>query len=111
MNTPFAQWLQEQLAERDWIPAELAKRAGIQGGSLSHILNGTRKVGPESCIAIAKALNLPPEVVFRRAGLLPETENEGDVTFQEIVEIIKRLNADDRRTLLRIARSFHKSDE
>lgn len=106
MSAEFARWLQEQLNDRDWIPADLAKRAGIQGGSLSHIMNGTRKVGPESAVAIARALSLPAETVFRKAGLLPEEKNTEDLSLKEIAEISKGLSPEDRRTLLRIARSL-----
>lgn len=39
---------------------------------ISHLINGTRLPGPDALIAIAEALKLPPEFVFRKAGLLPE---------------------------------------
>jgi transcriptional regulator with XRE-family HTH domain len=67
----FTEWLMEELNRRDWTPAALANKAGINAGSLSHILNKNRNPGPEVCVSIARALNIPPEEVFRRAGLLP----------------------------------------
>lgn len=106
MSAEFARWLQDQINDRNWIPADLAKRAGMQGGSLSHILNGTRKVGPDSAIILARALSLPPETVFRKAGLLPEERITEDLPLKEIIEIAKDLSPEDRRTLLRIARSL-----
>lgn len=67
----FAQWLQDELNNRGWKPIELAKTAGVDSGLISRILNRERKPGPETARGIARALKLPPEIVFRQAGLLP----------------------------------------
>ena len=39
--------LEEELKKRPWQPADLARRAGLHSGSVSRILNGTRKAGAE----------------------------------------------------------------
>lgn len=75
----FAQWLEIKLNKRGWGASDLAKagkNAGykISRGQFSHIINGTRYAGPEACIAIAHALELPREEVFRARGwLLPHS--------------------------------------
>jgi transcriptional regulator with XRE-family HTH domain len=68
---PFSQWLESELEERGWRPADLAHRAELPNATLSRILNGHRRAGPEVCVALAAALEVPPEQVFRLAGLLP----------------------------------------
>ena len=77
----FAQWLERKLNKRGWGASDLAKasrNAGykISRGQFSHIINGTRYAGPEACIAIAHALELPREEVFRARGwLLPNSQD------------------------------------
>jgi len=67
----FVTWLDNELNEREWTRADLARRAGITQSSLSMIYNESRSPGPDTLTAIAKALGLPPETVFRAAGILP----------------------------------------
>lgn len=71
VNT-FAEWLMQQLEERDWSQAELARRAGVTRQAISNLINSNRQVGPEVANGIALALGLPPEEVFRKAGLIPD---------------------------------------
>ena len=68
----FTRWLEEEMRKRGWQPSDLANAAKMYSSTLSRILNQERKASPETCVAIANALNLPAEEVFRRAGLLPE---------------------------------------
>jgi len=37
-----------------------------------------RGAGPEVCVAMARALDVPPETVFRAAGLLPPSRDPGE---------------------------------
>lgn len=67
----FKTWLEGQLRERGWKPADLAKESGLSSAVISNILNGHRKVGEKTANAIAHGLKLPPDLVFEKAGLLP----------------------------------------
>jgi|GEM_PF-611386 transcriptional regulator with XRE-family HTH domain len=67
----FKDWVLNWLNKKGWNQAELAARAGVTRTAISDILSGRRNPGPDLCTAIARALNLPPETVFRAAGLLP----------------------------------------
>ena len=99
-TTEFVQWLDEELARRNWRPADLARAAGISTGSLSQIYTGTRNPGPDIANAIAKGLNLPPDTVFRQGGLLPESPGPTvDPTLQELNEILRNMTADERREI------------
>jgi transcriptional regulator with XRE-family HTH domain len=69
--TKFSNWLDEELKSKNWSHAELARHAGVHQSTISMIYSGQRGVGPELINAIAHALKLPPETVFRAAGLLP----------------------------------------
>lgn len=99
----FIEWLEEELKKRDWQPADLARRAGLHTGSVSRILTGTRRPGADICRGIAEALKVPPEIVFRKAGLLP-AKTEIDSQSEELVHLFQQLGAIERKRLVQIAR-------
>ena len=69
-------WILRELQERGWSQAELARRSGISAAGVSQILSEQRLPTPDFCIAIARALRIPPEDVLRRAGILPAVPND-----------------------------------
>jgi len=95
----LAQWLSQQLQQRAWRAADLAHRAGITEATLSRILRGKRRAGPEVCTALADALQVPADQVFRIAGLLPPVP---DVVEQEdeALGLFRRLDAPMRQIAL-----------
>jgi transcriptional regulator with XRE-family HTH domain len=97
----FVEWLEGELAARNWRPADLARAANISTGALSSVLTGSRNVGVDMANAIALGLGLPPDLVFRRAGLLPPQPGpERDPTLQELIEIMRNLSPDERREVV-----------
>jgi transcriptional regulator with XRE-family HTH domain len=104
----FNMWLNNELKKRDWLAADLARKAKLGKSTITRILNGGRDAGPEVCVAIAEALGEPPEKVFRLAGLLPELSQE-DATLRELMEYARTLTRDQRKVVLRFA-WFNKSD-
>jgi transcriptional regulator with XRE-family HTH domain len=107
MENKFAEWLMQRLDEKGWSQSDLARRANIARGTISNILNGTRAVGPDTCLSIAKALNYPPEVVFRKAGILPPQDNQ-DETTQQAVHIFTQLSPHYQDIALDLLRSLSK---
>jgi len=100
----FASWLEDELAARNWKPADLAARANVAQATISNILNSNREVGYKTALAIARALNVPPDYVFREAGILPPSPGtERDPTFQEIVDIMRNLPPEERQEVLEYA--------
>lgn len=100
----FSDWLTKELDKRKMSQAELARLANVSRAAISNLLNDTRQPGPEILLGIAKALKLPPEFVFRRAGLLPEEKNKLDEIFQEMAAILETLGDNDRDEILKFAR-------
>lgn len=97
----FSSWLEDELSARNWKPADLATRANVAQATISNILNSNREVGYKTALAIARALNLPPDIVFREAGILPTSPGpERDPTFQDILDIMKNLPPEERREIL-----------
>ncbi len=80
----FGTWLLKELEQRDMSQSDLAKLSGLSRGTLSNLISGTRGIGTDSIEAIARALRLPPETVYRAAGLLP-SQPEAD-------EMVEKLN-------------------
>jgi len=65
------EFLEAELKKRGWKQADLARASNLDSAVVSNIINGRRRMGEETGKAIAHALQLPPEQVFRAAGLLP----------------------------------------
>jgi transcriptional regulator with XRE-family HTH domain len=95
----FAEWLKEQLQAKGWKRAELARRSGLKEATFTYIFKG-RKPRADTCSAIARALGIEEEEVFRRAGLLPEKPEDDDKFAEETIERFKRLTVEQRRAVL-----------
>ena len=91
----FGMWLLKELDNRGMSQSELARNAGLSRGTLSNLISGTRGRGPDSIEAIARALKLPPEHVFRMAGLLPK-KADADEWVEEMEHKISLLTPDKR---------------
>lgn len=101
----FVPWLNDQLNERGWSYNELARRADVSGGSISHIMNQRKNPGYDVCVGIARALEIPPENVLRRAGLLPALPPEVEEE-REMVALARRLSGQARQVILTTMRSL-----
>ena len=100
----FTPWLLQELENRGWRPADLARRTRLSTGSLSNILSGNRGIGPDMCKAIARTLGEPPEKLFRLAGLLPPLPAAEDERLHEMIEIFQRLKVEKSQEVLDYAR-------
>ena len=95
----FEEWAYKELATRGWDQAELSRRGDITSSHVSRILSGLRKPGPEACSAIARAFNIPEDIVFRKAGLMsPAPENTDALA--EAHHLFAKLSDDDQEMLL-----------
>ena len=96
----FSDWLFEELIKRGIKPAELARKAGLDKGIISRILNRERRPEPETLTSIARALRLPPEQIFRVAGLLP-IDPKSDPLIEEGIHILRQLKGEDKEEAIR----------
>lgn len=81
-------WLTEELENRGWSIRELARRASTSHTTISQVLSLQREPTWEFCAQIAGALEIPPETVFRKAGLLPSVSS---TQLQEYEDVIRAL--------------------
>lgn len=101
----FAEWLQEELDKRDWRQADLARYGGIATSMLSRVMTGERSPGPDTCVSIARAFRMPPEDVFRKAGLLPLQQNETE-TQREMRFLFDQLDEQAQATVIAMLRGY-----
>ena len=104
-NSPtnaFVAWLDAELEQRNWSYNQLARRAGLSHSMLSRVRAGAPP-GWSICHAVAGALDLPPEEVFRQAGLLPPIPVE-QAEYEQLRYLLTQLSEEDRQELIEIAR-------
>jgi transcriptional regulator with XRE-family HTH domain len=106
MDTPpktlFMEWLEEEMSLRGLNDHQLSKRAGISHSVISKARCGSVPKW-EACVAIANGLGLPPELVLRKASLLPPLPDD-TVGLEEWFHILAQLPQAEREELLAIAR-------
>lgn len=95
----FSDWLLQELDKRDWNQAELHRRSGMSRTVISDVLAGKYQPGWEFCANVAKALQLPAEIVMSTAGLLPKID-DSKIEIKQLIYSYEKLNAADRQTIL-----------
>lgn len=107
-DSPFATWLVEQADKHDITLTELCRRAGLSSGTLRGIIaTPNRQPTVDTCLRLARALDLSYEQVFEVAGFspsLPDNPNLVDPDRIEFVQLYDQLPAPARRTLLDTAK-------
>lgn len=100
----FGEWLNAEVEERGWSFRELSRRAGVSQSAISLVLSG-EPPGPKSCRGIARALNLPVEEVFRRAGILPPS-TEKTPSLRELDHLFTQLTPEQQDDVLTFVRAL-----
>lgn len=96
----FVVWLEERMLEKGLSQSQLAQEGGITRSAVSKLLTRQQqKPGVDMLTAIAKALNLPPELVFRKAGMLPARSIE-EIDYEELKVLYSKLNDRDKNDVL-----------
>lgn len=101
----FVEWLQGELDKQNWKKADLAKASGISSAHITRIMKREQDPGSDACIAIARALKLPPEDVFRFAGILPPKPEEAP-GMGELIHLYLEADPEERDRMLDIARAL-----
>lgn len=96
----FSTWLEEILIEKEMSQADLARRSGLSRQAISAYIN-QKRISPneEALKALARALQLPVETVFQKAGVLPESPPETEQQ-RLLVYLFNQLPADEKEDLL-----------
>lgn len=99
----FNTWLMREMEKRGMNQTDLAKRGGFNPASLSRVLNGTRKIGLDMAVAIARALKMRPERIMYEAGLIASVPDE-DAIIEEFDSILAGWTERDRQVWLELTR-------
>jgi len=104
MDKMFGEWLQEILISRKWSQSDLSRAANISRQVVSDYIN-SKKLNPDEriLIAIARALRIPPETVFRAAGLLPPLPLDQPPNLAEWIQIFMQADEGTREDMLEYA--------
>lgn len=104
MDKMFGEWLQEILISRKWSQSDLSRAANISRQVVSDYIN-SKKLNPDEriLIAIARALRIPPETVFRAAGLLPPLPLDQPPNLAEWIHLYVQADEATREELLSYA--------
>lgn len=89
-------WLDAILLLVNMTPVQLSKESGLDQSVISKLRHDLVRPTPETLSAIAKATDLPVELVFRKAGLLPESEEKIDDWALSVAARIQTLPAEAR---------------
>jgi transcriptional regulator with XRE-family HTH domain len=107
----FSDWLQDEMNKRGWSQSDLSRNSGVNRQVISTYINQQRKKPDENIlIDIARALNLPPETVFRAAGLLPPV-SEDEAKFEDWKYLLDGLSERDLNLLRDIAEKMAAENE
>lgn len=112
-STTFGDWVLQELNSRGWDQAELARRSGISDAHISRVVTGGRKPGADAVQRIARALRLPAEEVFRRAGLLPPRGATADdlARYDDMLSTIASLTPENQRLVFDLVERIRRSEE
>ena len=78
---------------------DLARKSSLSVQAINSMLKLDRMPGPEMCNGLARAFNLPPSMVFIRAGLMdPDRQRFG--IDQEIAHKVTLLTKDQKEVVL-----------
>lgn len=104
MDIQFSTWINDQLRERKWTQADLARESGLTRQAIGYYLSGKSKSpDPEALTSIARALNFPPTRVFRAAGILPPAPEVSE-EIEMILNEVARLPKEDQEEILAFVR-------
>ena len=99
-------FIREQRRIAELSVRRLAELAGVSNPYLSQIERGLRKPSAEILQQIAKALEISSETLYVRAGILDEDFGSPVSDVEEAVRRAPELNADQKKALLGVYRSF-----
>jgi transcriptional regulator with XRE-family HTH domain len=111
MRNEFTLWLRAELDAQGWKQADLARATGLSSGAISNVLNGQRQPSVDFVLAVARALRVSPEDLYRRAGLLPpKPEAPTSPLMNEALDVLRRLPTEKQQEALNYLRYLYKQE-
>ncbi len=102
VDNDFGLWLQREREKRGLTQAKLATKAGLNRAVINKIENGQSTPTPDTLQAIADALGIPDEIIFRAAGYI---RSPSDTEYQEeFLHLLSQLSPQEREEILELLR-------
>ena len=101
----FVEWVEQEIKARYWTYNELGRQAGLSSATISSVMTGRRGPGVDFCLGVAKAFNVAPVNVFRKAGILPSTDDDQEF-FDEMLHQTRQMRYRDRVKFLRMMKAW-----
>jgi len=104
-TTDFWEWAEAELDRRglNWYKVEMI--AGVSNNSISGRARELLPPTDHTAKAIAKAFNLPPESIMRRAGILPPEPAESE-QLNEVIHLFNQLSPTEQAIILEQVRAI-----
>lgn len=102
MGNNFRTYVTKEMNKRGWSPSDLARAAGVAKSTISMNLNDNRQPGTILCNGIARAFGVPPEEIYRLAGILP-SEPKTNQTIEKINHTVSGLPPEEQVNVLEYA--------
>ena len=83
----FSEWLVAELDQRGWSRSEAARRGDISSSMFDKVINGYAKPGKKFLDGLAQAFEMPPIVLYRKAGLLEPEPDKSELVEQIMQEV------------------------
>jgi len=100
----FWDWAEEELERRNLTWYAVERKAGLSSGAISKRVDAQRPT-ETTCTAIAQVFGVPPEWVFRKAGILPRA---GDPRRQDLIDVLKYLQDEDLDRIMLFAEVLYR---
>ncbi len=104
-RTPFAEWIDEELALRDMSKQELIRRTGLGQGSVYDSYHGKRAPSLYVVTSIAQALDVPVRVALERCELI-DPEPDLDPSIRRLIQVATPLPEDERQRLIALGQAL-----
>jgi len=101
MERALAEYIIEARRVKGWGQRELARRAGISGGTISNLESGATQPTNNTIVRIALAMNEDPQHLLRLAGHLPAAPPVTDLG-EAVCQTFRMLSVEQQRAVARI---------
>ena len=98
-NQEFREWFISQMVEKDLKQADIMRMTGLTRSAISQLANGIISPSSETCGKLAKALKLPVEEVYRKAGILKPVAKQTAQT-EELLYLFEQFPDDEKADLI-----------
>ena len=103
-------WVDIERTKRGWSLRELSRCSGFSDGYMQLVMSGQRNITYAVCSGLARAFGVPPDQVFRLAGLLPKISPQDNLAITKLIEMIQYLSPQRIQTLSEIASGLYEAE-